>query len=110
MQGNGGRKVSTPKQLAVALMEKSLSNTTVILVKSDLKDPYTSKVIPAISGISEYYAAQYATSDGQQHIKFYNCLGQTVSSACVPIPSFHASSLINAMGEEGINCTGVTVL
>ena len=35
VQGNGGRKVSTPKQLAVALMEKSLSNTTVLLVKPD---------------------------------------------------------------------------
>eukprot|EP00731_Ephydatia_muelleri_P026723 Em0018g823a len=97
VQGNGGRKVSTPKQLAVALMEKSLSNTTVLLVKPDFKAPYRSKVIPAISGISEYYAAQYATTDGQQHIKFYNCLGQKMPSACVPIPSCHATSLINAM-------------
>ena len=40
VQGNGGRKVSTPKQLAVALMEKSLSNTTVLLVKPDFKAPY----------------------------------------------------------------------
>eukprot|EP00731_Ephydatia_muelleri_P022919 Em0015g502a len=110
VQGNGGRKVSTPKQLAVALMEKSLSNTTVLLVKPDFKAPYRSKVIPAISGISEYYAAQYATTDGQQHIKFYNCLGQKMPSACVPIPSCHATSLINAMGEEGINFTGVAVL
>ena len=110
VQGNGGRKVSTPKQLAVALMEKSLSNTTVLLVKPDFKAPYRSKVIPAISGISEYYAAQYATTDSQQHIKFYNCLGQKVPSACVPIPSCHATSLINAMGEEGINFTGVAVL
>ena len=31
-------------------------------------------------------------------------------SACVPIPSCHATSLINAMGEEGINFTGVAVL
>ena len=112
VQGNCGRKLSTPKQLAVALMEKSLSNTTVLLVKPDFKAPYRSKVIPAISGISEYYAAQYATTDGQQHIKFYmyNCLGQKVPSACVPIPSCHATSLINAMGEEGINFTGVAVL
>ena len=110
VQGNGGRKVSTPKQLAVALMEKSLSNTTVLLVKPDFKAPYRSKVIPAISGIFEYYAAQYATTDSQQHIKFYNCLGQKVPSACVPIPSCHATSLINAMGEEGINFTDVAVL
>ena len=73
VQGYGGRKVSTPKQLTVALMEKSLSNTTVLLVKPDFKAPYRPKVIPAVSGISEYYAAQYATTDGQQHIKFYNC-------------------------------------
>ena len=44
VQGNGGRKVSTPKQLAVALMEKSLSNTTVLLVKPDFKAPYNSSL------------------------------------------------------------------
>ena len=32
-QGEGGRKISTPKQLAVALMEKSTINTTVLLIK-----------------------------------------------------------------------------
>ena len=42
VQRNGGRKVSTPKQFAVALMEKSLSNTTVLFVKPDFKAPYRS--------------------------------------------------------------------
>ena len=32
--GEEGRKVSTPKQLAVALMENRLLNTTVLLVKA----------------------------------------------------------------------------
>ena len=36
-QGDGGKKVSTPKQLAVALMTTSVSNTTVLLVKPDFR-------------------------------------------------------------------------
>ena len=39
VQGEGGRKVSTPKQLAVALMENPVRNSTV-LVKLDFKAPY----------------------------------------------------------------------
>ena len=39
VQGEGGRKVSTPIQLAVALMENPVRNSTV-LVKLDFKAPY----------------------------------------------------------------------
>ena len=61
MQGEGGRKVSTPKQLAVALMENPIMNTTVLLLKLDFKAPYRTTVVPNVSGISDFYAAQYVT-------------------------------------------------
>eukprot|EP00731_Ephydatia_muelleri_P032444 Em0023g951a len=111
-QGEGGRKISTPKQLAVALMEKSTINTTVLLIKPNFEAPYRSAVCPSIKGISEFYVAQYITkkASNQQNILFYNCLGQTIPSACVHLPSCLASSLITPMGEDGINFTGVTVL
>ena len=35
VQGVGGRKVSTPKQLAVALIENPIMNRTVLLLKPD---------------------------------------------------------------------------
>ena len=60
-QGEGGRKISTPKQLAVALMEKSTINTTVLLIKPNFEAPYRSAVCPSIKGISEFYFAQYIT-------------------------------------------------
>ena len=50
-QGDGGQKVSTPKQLAVALMEKSITNTTVLLIKPDFCAPYQSAKCPSINGI-----------------------------------------------------------
>ena len=111
-QGEGGRKISTPKQLAVALMEKSTINTTVLLIKPNFEAPYRSAVCPSIKGISEFYFAQYITkkASNQQNILFYNCHGQTIPSACVHLPSCLASSLITPMGEDGINFTGVTVL
>ena len=111
-QGEGGRKISTPKQLAVALMEKSTINTTVLLIKPNFKAPYRSAVCPSIKGISEFYVAQYITNNtsNQQNILLYNCLGQTIPFARVHLPSCHASSLITPMGEDGINFTGVTVL
>ena len=110
MQGDGGRKVSTPKQLAVALMSTPVSNTTVLLVKPNFQAPYRSAAIPSIPGISEFYVAQYVTSSGKQQIQFHRSLGQKVPSACVPIPSCPACSLITPMGTDGINFTGVTVM
>ena len=110
-QGDGGRKVSTPKQRAVALMEKSITNTTVLLIKPDFCAPYRSAKCPSINGITQFYAAQYiTTASNQQKILFYNCLGQKIPSLSVHVPSCHASSLITPMGEDGINFTGVTVL
>ena len=110
VHGDGGRKVSTPKQLAVALINTSVSNTTVLLVKPNFQAPYYAAAIPTIVGIFEFYAAQYVhvTSAEKQQVQFNNCLGQT-SSACVSIPLCHACSLITPMGAEGINFTGVTV-
>ena len=47
-QGDGGRKISTPKQLAVALMTTSVSNTTVLLVKPDFQAPFRLTCIPSV--------------------------------------------------------------
>ena len=108
-QGDGGRKVSTPKQLAVALVNTSVRNTTVLLVKPDFGAPYRFASIPAIPGISTFYATKYVTVAGEQQIRMFNCLGQKVPSLCVPIVSCHVSSIISPMGKEGINFTGVMV-
>ena len=109
-QGEGGRKISTLKQLAVALMEKSTINTTVLLIKPNFKAPYRSAVCPSINGISEFYVAQYITNNAsnQQNILFYNCLGQTIPSACVHLPSCLASSLITPMGHQFHRSNSVT--
>ena len=109
--GDGGQKISTPKQLAVALMEKSITNTTVLLIKPNFTAPYRSATCPSINGITQFYAAKYTTTVlNQQTVLFYNCLGQSIPSLCVNVPSCHAFSLITPMGEYGINFTGVTVL
>ena len=109
--GDGGRKISTPKQLAVALMEKSITNTTVLLIKPNFTAPHRSATCPSINGITQFYAAKYTTTVlNQQTVLFYNCLGQSIPSLCVNVPSCHAFSLITPMGEYGINFTGVTVL
>ena len=108
IQGEGGRKVSTPKQLAVALMENPIMNTTVLLLKLDFKAPYRSTVVPCVSGISDFYAAQYVTTVNEEKIvRFYNSLGQKVPSKCVSIPSCEAS---HEIGSKSVNFTGVTVL
>ena len=108
VKGSGERKVSTPKQLAVALIDSSVSNATILLLKPDFKAPYRSAAIPSIPGISGFYAAQYVTTaEKQQMVRFYNCLGQKVPSVCIPIPSCPAKSLIAPMGTQGINFTGV---
>eukprot|EP00731_Ephydatia_muelleri_P027492 Em0019g365a len=110
VQGDGGRKVSTPKQLAVALMTNSVCNTTVLLEKPDFSAAYRTAVIPAVPGISEFYAAKYITNHGKQEVQFFSSLGQNVPSLSVPIPLCHACSLTTPMDTEGINFTGVTVL
>ena len=80
VQGDGGRKVSTSKQLAIALMTNSVSNTTVLLVKPDFRAPYRTAVITAVPGISGLYAANYITTDGKQEVQFFRSLGQKVPS------------------------------
>eukprot|EP00731_Ephydatia_muelleri_P001509 Em0001g1509a len=101
VKGSGGRKVSTPKQLAVALIDSSVSNATILLLKLDFKAPYRSAAIPSIPGISGFYAAQYVTTaEKQQMVRFYNFLGQKVPSVCILIPSCPAKSLITPMGKH----------
>lgn len=83
MKGNGGRKVSPPKQLAVALVYTSVNNTTVYKLKLAFKAHSV-----AIPGVSGCYADQYITTAGkQQIIRFYSSLGKKLPSVSVPIPS-----------------------
>ena len=107
IQGEGGRNVSTPNQLAVALMENPIMNTTVLWLKLDFKAPYCTTVVPYVSGISDFYAAQYVTTVNEEKIvRFFHSLGQKVPSKCVSIPSCQTSLDI----AESVNFTGVTVL
>ncbi|KAL5517232.1 hypothetical protein EMCRGX_G002736 [Ephydatia muelleri] len=48
VEGEGGRKVSTAKQLAVALSSKCVKDTTVLLVKPKHDAPFVSTKVPAI--------------------------------------------------------------
>eukprot|EP00731_Ephydatia_muelleri_P002471 Em0001g2471a len=50
VEGEGGRKVSTAKQLAVALSSKCVKDTTVLLVKPKHDAPFVSTKVPAIQG------------------------------------------------------------
>ena len=78
IQGEGGRKRSTPKQLAKALMENPIMNTAVLLLKLDFKAPYRSTVVPCVSGISDFYAAQYVTKVMRRKLSSFTtlCMGQ----------------------------------
>ena len=87
----------------------ALKNRFPYLTKIIRIAPYRTASIPAIPGISTFYATQYVTVAGEQQMWMFDCLGQKVPSLCVPIVSCHASSMISPMGKEGINFTGVTV-
>ena len=82
VQGDGERKVSAPKQLAVALMTTSVCNTTVLLVKPDFWAPCRTTVIPPVPGMSEFYAAQYIKTDGKQEIRFFQSWAECTISLC----------------------------
>ena len=73
VEGEGGRKVSTAKQLAVALSSKCVKDTTVLLVKPKHDAPFVSTKVPAIQGISNFYAVEY--DEKNQKSKFFHNLG-----------------------------------
>ena len=75
-EGDCGRKVSTAKQLAVALSTKSVKNTIVLLVKPKQDAPFRSTNVAAIRGIMNYYSIQYNSE--KQKVMFYRNLGQSV--------------------------------
>ena len=60
-EGSGRRKVSTAKQLVAALAAMLIKNTTVLLVKPDLKAPFCISTLKTISGIAGY-ASEYTSS------------------------------------------------
>ena len=72
-KGEGGRKVSTAKQLAVALSSKCVKDTTVLLVKPNHDAPFVSTKVPAIQGISNFYPVEY--DEKNQKSKFFHNLG-----------------------------------
>ena len=79
MEGEWGRKVSTPMQFAVALSTKCV-NTTVLLVKPKHDCPFMAAKFPPIKAISTYLAAHYDHHSKTPQVSFFHNLGQSVPS------------------------------
>ena len=108
-EGEGGRKVSTAKQLAVALSSKCGKDTTVLLVKPKHDAPFVSTKVPAIQGISNFYAVEY--DEKNQKAKFFCNLGQLVPSVTKTLARAPPSSTSeNPFGHNDINFTGCKVV
>ena len=102
-EGDGGRKVSTAKQLAVALSTKSVKNTIVLLVKPKQDAPFRST---NVQGIMNYYSIQY-NSEKQKVMN----LGQSVPSVCRKMVTAPLSSNDeDPFGNSGKNFSGSTVM
>ena len=99
VEGEGGRKVSTAKQLAVALSSKCVKDTTVLLVKPKHDAPFVSTKVPAIQGISNFYAVEYDEK---------NQLVPSVTKTLARAPPSSTSE--NPFGHSGINFTGCKVV
>ena len=69
-EGEGGRKVSTPKRLAIALSTKCVKNTTVLLVKPKYDPPFMTAKVAPINGISTFLAATYSHHAMETGIQF----------------------------------------
>lgn len=118
-EGNGGRNVSTPRQLVAALTTKLIKNTTVLLLKPDFKAPFRTATIKTISGIAGFYASVYTTStnsirDIEQQVTkldLFRNMGQYVSSKTVTLPVIQPASMeMNPFQQTGVNFTGVSVV
>eukprot|EP00731_Ephydatia_muelleri_P036292 Em0231g1a len=83
VQGNGRKKSIYSQQLAVALMKKSLSNTTVLLRNQILRPHIDLKSSLPYLEYLNIMLLNMPQLTANKHIKFYNCLGQKVPSACV---------------------------
>eukprot|EP00731_Ephydatia_muelleri_P017573 Em0010g671a len=108
-EGDGGRKVSTAKQLAVALSTKSVKNTIVLLVKPKQDAPFRSTNVAAIQGIMNFYSIEYNSE--KQKVMFYRNLGQSVPSVCRKMVTAPLSSNDeDPFGNSGKNFSGSTVM
>ena len=58
-EGKGRRKVSSAKQLAVALSSKCVKDNMVLLVRPKQDALFVSTKVPAIQGISKLNAVEY---------------------------------------------------
>ena len=105
-EGNGGRKIATAKQLAVALSTKSVKNTIVLLVKPKQDAPFRSTNVAAIQGIMNYYSIQY-NSEKQKVMN----LEQSVPSVCRKMVTAPLSSNDeDPFGNSVKNFSGSTVM
>ena len=108
-EDDGGRKVSTAKQLAVALSTKSVKNTIVLLVKPKQDAPFRSTNVAAIQGIMNFYSIEYNSE--KQKVMFYRNLGQSVPSVCRKMVTAPLSSNDeDPFGNSGKNFSGSTVM
>ena len=109
-EGEWGRKVSTPKQLAVALSTKFVKNTTVLLVKPKHDCPFMAAKLPPIKGISTYLAAHYDHHSETPQLSFFHNLGQSIPSQIAKlIPAPLDSYDQDPFGNPGVNFSGCRV-
>ena len=105
-EGEGGRKVSTPKQLAIALSTKCVKNTTVLLVKPKYDPPFMTAKVAPINGISTFLAATYSNPT----VSFFHNLGQSVPSLIKKLTTAPCSSYEqDPFGNPGTNFSGCKV-
>ena len=109
-KGEWERKVSTPKQLAVALSTKCVKNTTVLLVKPKHDCPFMAAKLPPIKAISTYLAAHYDHHSETPRVSFFHNLGQSVPSYITKlIPAPFDSHDQDPFGNPGVKFSGCRV-
>ena len=109
-EGEGGRKVSTLKQLAIALSTKCVRNTTVLLVKPKYDAPFMTAKVAPINGISTFLAATYNHHSSNPTVSFFHNLGQSVPSLIKKLTTAPCSSHEqDPLGNAGDNFSGCKV-
>ena len=118
-EGEWGRKVSTPKQLAVTLSTKCANNTTVLLVKPKHDCSFMAAKVSPMKGISTYLAAHYDHHSETRQVSFQFSQPWTVCtllhnkadscsifSSCSFIVVIYATSVMPHAIDVSTSCIG----
>ena len=109
-EGEGRRKVSTPKQLAIALSTKCVKNTIVLLVKPKYDPPFMTAKVAPINGISNLLAATYSHHSSNPTVSSFHNLRQSVPSLIKKLTTAPCSSYEqDPFGNPGTNFSGCKV-